>query len=780
MAWLRTAIFAAALFAVHGVSRSEVSPVASVIKLLERLEKQTMEEGKAEAAAYDKFACFCKEQSDEKLYSITKKGQKIELLTSEIKAHASVITNSNKQIADLNENIEKLKADAEKDQKSRDAEFAKYNMKRKDLADAVKGCDEAIEMLKAGKTPAALIQEGLVSRKVASLLQVAAPPAGSKFHSGEILEVMQGTLKKFKVNKADLDKEESEKKHTFNMKQGARMNQIKALEDNLRQCEMETAQKQEKQQIAEEDKAKTAEDRKSDQTFMDDLTEQCEEKAKAWDARSKTRANELTAIDSALSTLKGEVSGNYAANKKLVGLVSNHRTVSEVAKHGHWEWVVDNVQEVAPAKDAAPAGTAEAKADDTEESADADDAEATDAETTDAESTDAEGTEAEAADTEAEDAEAEDAEGADSEEESGQESDAAEQYYYTDEDVGFLQKAQHVKHVKHVKHHRHRKSSHRAIVLKKLMAFLKSKNKILKSDAISNLMLRMKADHFAKVRDMVKDLIAKLEADAANEADQKGWCDGEMEKATSSRDEMIAAMEQDNAQKMSAKAAVEKLKEEIEDLNKEIADMRKGLNEATQLRVNEKKENLKTLADANAGLVGVTRAMKILKDFYDGALLQTQYKPPKSDASGNTVSDLAPDTFEGDYSGNQAASTGIIGQLDVIKSDFEGTIDSTKAAEEEAESKFDDYQKEAETDIKEKSSVIKAKESEKGNEKADLSDYNDNLQGHAEMKSQALEELAKLKPACVDTGSSYKEKVARREQEIESLKGAYNILDEMH
>merc|ERR1712100_765173 len=106
--------------------------------------------------------------------------------------------------------------------------------------------------------------------------------------------------------------------------------------------------------------------------------------------------------------------------------------------------------------------------------------------------------------------------------------------------------------------------------------------------------------------------------------------------------------------------------------------------------------------EADAGLLGVSRAMKILKDFYAGALLQTHYKPPKSDASGNTVSDLAPDTFEDEYSGNQAASTGIIGQLEVIKSDFEGTIETTKAAEEEAESKFDEYKKESEKDIKEK------------------------------------------------------------------------------
>merc|ERR1719473_1167699 len=113
------------------------------------------------------------------------------------------------------------------------------------------------------------------------------PAAGSKFHSGAIVEVLQNTLKTFKVNKNDVDAEEAEKKHTFDMAQGARKNQIKALEETLEESEKESADKEEKNNLAKEDLAKTTEDRTADDTFMNDLTEQCEEKAKAWDARSK-------------------------------------------------------------------------------------------------------------------------------------------------------------------------------------------------------------------------------------------------------------------------------------------------------------------------------------------------------------------------------------------------------------------------------------------------------------------------------------------------------------
>merc|ERR1719163_2775311 len=104
-----------------------------------------------------------------------------------------------------------------------------------------------------------------------------------------------------------------------------------------------------------------------------------------------------------------------------------------------------------------------------------------------------------------------------------------------------------------------------------MMNYLRTQAKALKSDKLSALLIAMKEDHFVKVRGMIKDLVAKLEADAAAEADQKAWCDTEMASATNQRDENIGAIEGDLASKSQAEAKIAKLKEEIATLMSEIA-----------------------------------------------------------------------------------------------------------------------------------------------------------------------------------------------------------------
>merc|ERR1719335_1787233 len=111
---------------------------------------------------------------------------------------------------------------------------------------------------------------------------------------------------------------------------------------------------------------------------------------------------------------------------------------------------------------------------------------------------------------------------------------------------------------------------------------------------------------------------------------------------------------------------------------------------------------------AEDGKNSIEQAIKVLKDFYGGELIQTDFVPKGADRDGNTVKDLAPDTgFDGKYGGNQKAAEGIFGFLEVILSDFKRTIEETTKAEEDAAEKHAEYKEETEADIEAKSTEKK-------------------------------------------------------------------------
>merc|ERR1719409_2448387 len=182
-----------------------------------------------------------------------------------------------------------------------------------------------------------------------------------------------------------------------------------------------------------------------------------------------------------------------------------------------------------------------------------------------------------------------------------------------------------------------------------------------------------------------------------------------------------------------ASAKIEVLKEEIRTLGKEIADLYKALNEQTALREEDHTDNVKTIADAKAGLTALQGALTVLQDFYNnpsGEFVQTSYEPFKaagSGADGKTVADLAPGTFDGAYEGKQNESGGILGLLNVIESDFERTISTTEQAETDNEAEFQQFKTDTESDISGKNDEKANKEGERESTEADLVGFKDEL-----------------------------------------------------
>merc|ERR1719191_2230841 len=139
-------------------------------------------------------------------------------------------------------------------------------------------------------------------------------------------------------------------------------------------------------------------------------------------------------------------------------------------------------------------------------------------------------------------------------------------------------------------------------------------------------------------------------------------------------------------------AKADKLSASITRLANEIADLQTAINEidsavakAISVRTAEKKKNKETVEDAQKAQTAVTAALNVLKDFYAKAAQATafvQTKQPEIDA---------PKTFEGSYPGMGDSSSGVVGLLEVIGSDFARLEAETNAAEDEAYKEHDRF-----------------------------------------------------------------------------------------
>jgi len=314
----------------------KVTPVEKVTELLTKLVVQVQEEGKAEAAQYDKFACFCKEQADQKVYAIGKSDDRIASLEAEIEDLTGEIASLDEEVTETKASVATEKSEQGAAQKTRAEEVESYTQEREELEEAIDAVDKAMAEMKRSKKGVkeasllALTQRHLSKLSkfgltvpdltVLASMQQSEDPASYKFGGDDIIATLQELSRTFKAELARTDEEEGTKKHDHNMVEGARSNKLDAYEASIDKKEKlsadKSADKSEKEGLLSEETTARA----ADQGFLDAVTTTCEDKAKAWDERSKSRAGELTALTEAKGQLQagGE---KYDANEKLVGLV---------------------------------------------------------------------------------------------------------------------------------------------------------------------------------------------------------------------------------------------------------------------------------------------------------------------------------------------------------------------------------------------------------------------------------------------------------------------------
>lgn len=309
----------------------------------------------------------------------------------------------------------------------------------------------------------------------------------------------------------------------------------------------------------------------------------------------------------------------------------------------------------------------------------------------------------------------------------------------------------------------------------KALAIVREAGQKLTAPMLSALAMKIAADPFLEVKKLIQDLIQRLLAESTAEASKKGFCDTEVAKAKLERDNRFAEVRSLSTKLEKLEAKKDLLTNEISELDKELDSLNTTLTEAISNRASDKAQNEATLEKAKKGLAAVEEALEILKSFYktaarakDVALMQESPIAGENPGAGYGT---------GAYKGKQDGSTAIIALVTQLKEDYESTIKTTEANEKQSLADFVKFERTSK-------SSTSAKETKKELNTQDLKTTNVNIeQSTSDLTSAqllldgALKALEELKPTCVDSGMSYAERVAKREEEIAALKNALCILD---
>merc|ERR1719230_1620472 len=275
-------------------------------------------------------------------------------------------------------------------------------------------------------------------------------------------------------------------------------------------------------------------------------------------------------------------------------------------------------------------------------------------------------------------------------------------------------------------------------------------------------------DVFAKVKSLIVDMIAKLEAEAKAEATEKAYCDDEMSKTEEKKSDLENVINKLSSKIDLASAKSAELKDEVKVLQAELATLAKQQAEMDSIRAEEKAAYDTAKAQLEQGIAGVQKALGVLRDYYGGAaLLQKQgfdafmQQPAK------------PKTFVK----AEGAGQSIIDILEVVESDFTKNLAAEETQEEDSVATYEKTTQDNKVSTTVKSQAVKYKTQEFTGLDKSIADMSGDRDATQTELNAILEYYGKLRERCIAKPETYEERKARREAEIQGLKEALQILE---
>merc|ERR1719375_1272805 len=271
------------------------------------------------------------------------------------------------------------------------------------------------------------------------------------------------------------------------------------------------------------------------------------------------------------------------------------------------------------------------------------------------------------------------------------------------------------------------------------------------------------SDPMVKVKQLIEDMIATLEKDAHADATQQAFCEKEMGVSSAKKEASQAKLEELTASVDSMRAKTAKLKEETSTLQKELGQLTRTQAEMDEIRLNEKSQFKKNKKEMQAGILGLQKAVNVLREYYAN--------------DDSRRADAGMGGHAAGQAGHNSAGGAIISELQTVESDFTQALAEMEVAESSAAREYEETTQvnTVSKATKETSLTYKTKEAA-GLDKSLVEAASDKEGVQSELNA-VMEYIKKLEPQCIGKASTFADRKQRRDAEIAGLKEALAILE---
>lgn len=280
--------------------------------------------------------------------------------------------------------------------------------------------------------------------------------------------------------------------------------------------------------------------------------------------------------------------------------------------------------------------------------------------------------------------------------------------------------------------------------------------------------IRVAKGPFKQIKNMIQKMIFRLNKEQTDEDAHKNWCDTELETTNQQADEKTDQVEEMTAKLNKLTADIEDLADALAEAEASVADAQQYMKDETDLRQENKADNEQTIADAKEAQAALTNAIGVLTQYYkdSGSIKKESWEFIQQEPSLD---------YEGSFS-NTGGSSEVMSLLETTLGDYSKMQAEAEAAEVTDSKNFDEDMGSKKTEIAGLRNEIKVKTARKTTLEEDKAALASQLK-KAEKQLEALNIYLKdLQQPCVTSDSSYEERKGARDDEIDALKQALDLL----